>query len=76
MKTKNQSSLPSKYWLLILAVVCVILLGIERFADVISSTVTPFTFVCLPSFPAAKLLSARAGSFMTACISICIVVFI
>ena len=33
MKTKNQSSLPSKYWLLILAVVCVILLGIERFAD-------------------------------------------
>ena len=33
MKTKNQSSLPSKYWLLILAVVCVILLGVERFAD-------------------------------------------
>lgn len=33
MKIKNQSSLPSKYWLLILALVCMILLGIERFTD-------------------------------------------
>ncbi|MGF0032851.1 rod shape-determining protein MreC [Bariatricus sp. SGI.154] len=33
MKTKNQSSLSSKYWLIILAVICVILLGIERFTD-------------------------------------------
>lgn len=33
MKIKNQSSLPSKYWLLILALLCVILLGIERFTD-------------------------------------------
>lgn len=33
MKIKNQSSLPSKYWLIILAVVCVILLGVERFTD-------------------------------------------
>lgn len=33
MKTKNQSSLSSKYWLIILAVICVILLGIERFSD-------------------------------------------
>lgn len=33
MKIKNQSSFPSKYLLLILALVCVILLGIERFAD-------------------------------------------
>lgn len=29
MKIKNQSSLPSKYWLLILAVICLILMGIE-----------------------------------------------
>lgn len=29
MKIKNQSSLPSKYWLLILAVFCLILMGIE-----------------------------------------------
>lgn len=33
MKIKNQSSLSSKYWLLILAVICVLLLGAERFAD-------------------------------------------
>lgn len=33
MKIKNQSSLPSKYWLIILAVICVVLLGIERFTD-------------------------------------------
>ena len=33
MKIKNQSSLSSKYWLLIFAVICVLLLGIERFAD-------------------------------------------
>lgn len=33
MKTKNQSSLSSKYWLIILAVICVILLGVERFTD-------------------------------------------
>ena len=33
MKIKNQSSLPSKYWLLILALICMILLGIERFTD-------------------------------------------
>ncbi len=33
MKTKNQSSFSSKYWLIIITVVCVILLGIERFTD-------------------------------------------
>ena len=33
MKIKNQSSLSSKYWLLILAAICIILLGIERFSD-------------------------------------------
>lgn len=33
MKIKNQSSLSSKYWLLIFTVVCVILLGVERFSD-------------------------------------------
>lgn len=33
MKIKNQSSLPSKYWLLIFAVICVILLGVGRFTD-------------------------------------------
>lgn len=33
MKIKNQSSLSSRYWLLILAAVCVILLGVEAFAD-------------------------------------------
>lgn len=33
MKIKNQSSLPSKYWLLILAAICVLLLGVERFTD-------------------------------------------
>ncbi len=33
MKIKNQSSLPSKYWLLIFAIICVLLLGIERFTD-------------------------------------------
>lgn len=31
MKIKNQSSLPSKYWLLILVIVCVVLLGIDHF---------------------------------------------
>lgn len=33
MKNKNQSSFSSKYWLIIISVVCVILLGIERFTD-------------------------------------------
>lgn len=33
MKTKNQSSLPSKYWLIILAAVCAILLGVDRLTD-------------------------------------------
>ena len=33
MKIKNQSSLSSKYWLLILAAICIFLLGIERFSD-------------------------------------------
>ena len=33
MKTKNQSSFSSKYWLIIISVLCVILLGIERFTD-------------------------------------------
>lgn len=32
MKIKNQSSLPSKYLLLILAIVCVLLLGIDHFS--------------------------------------------
>lgn len=33
MKIKNQSSLSSKYWLLIFVAVCVLLLGVERFTD-------------------------------------------
>lgn len=33
MKIKNQSSLSSRYWLLILAAVCVILIGMEGFVD-------------------------------------------
>ena len=33
MKIKNQSSLPGKYWLLIFAVICVLLLGIGRITD-------------------------------------------
>jgi len=33
MKIKNQSSLSSKYWLLILAIICVILLGLGRVTD-------------------------------------------
>ena len=33
MKIKNQSSLSSKYWLMVLVAVCVLLLGIERFTD-------------------------------------------
>lgn len=34
MKIKKQSSLPSKYLLIILAVFCVVLLGIEQIADI------------------------------------------
>ncbi len=33
MKNKKQSSFSSKYWLIIISVLCVILLGIERFTD-------------------------------------------
>lgn len=33
MKIKNQSSLSSKYWLLILTIICVLFLGIDRFTD-------------------------------------------
>ena len=33
MKTKNKSSLPSKYWLIIIIVCCVILLGVEQITD-------------------------------------------
>ena len=33
MKAKNQFSLSSKYWLLILAVICIILMGLSGFAD-------------------------------------------
>ena len=33
MKAKNQFTLASKYWLLILAVVCIILMGLSGFAD-------------------------------------------
>lgn len=33
MKVKNQFSLSSKYWLLILAIVCIILMGLSGFAD-------------------------------------------
>ena len=33
MKIKNQSSLSSKYWLLIFSIICILLLGIERFTD-------------------------------------------
>lgn len=34
MKTKNQTTLPSKYWLLILAVVCIIMMGVSAYADI------------------------------------------
>lgn len=33
MKIKKQTSLSSKYWLLILMLICVLLLGVERFAE-------------------------------------------
>jgi len=33
MKIRNQSSLSSKYWLLVLAFICVLLLGLERLVD-------------------------------------------
>ena len=33
MKIKNQTSMPSKYWLVILAVICVGLMGIEAVSD-------------------------------------------
>lgn len=33
MKTRNQSSFSSKYWLIIISVVCIMLLVIERFMD-------------------------------------------
>ena len=33
MKIKNKSSLSSKYWLLIFAAICILLLGIGRFAE-------------------------------------------
>ena len=33
MKAKNQFSLSSKYWLLILAIVCIVLMGLSGFAD-------------------------------------------
>lgn len=33
MKAKNQFSLASKYWLLILAIICIILMGLSDFAD-------------------------------------------
>lgn len=33
MKTKNKSSFPSKYWLIIIIVCCVILLGVEQFTE-------------------------------------------
>lgn len=41
MKIKNQSSFPSKYWLLIVAVVCVILIGVGTVSDVGG----PFRFI-------------------------------
>ena len=33
MKTKNQISVSSKYWLLVLAIICIILMGLSGFAD-------------------------------------------
>lgn len=33
MKIKKQSSLSSKYWLIVLSVGCLLLMGVERFAD-------------------------------------------
>lgn len=33
MKIKNQTSLSSKYWLIILVLICLVLMGIERFTD-------------------------------------------
>ena len=36
MKTKNQFSLSSKYLLLILAIVCIILMGLSGFAEILA----------------------------------------
>lgn len=41
MKIKNQGTLPSKYWLLILAVGCIILMGVSTIAN----TTGPFRFI-------------------------------
>lgn len=33
MKTKNQTTLASKYWLLILSLICIILMGLSLVTD-------------------------------------------
>lgn len=33
MKIKKQSSLSSKYWLIVLSAGCLLLMGVERFTD-------------------------------------------
>ena len=61
MKIKNQSSLPSKYWLLIIAVVCILLMGIEHF----TGHAGPVTFVAnYTVIPMEKGIS-YAGTWMS-----------
>ena len=56
MKIKNQTSMPSKYWLVILAVICVGLLGIEAVSDVLSGL-----WQIIPLFPCRRASVMRAG---------------
>ena len=61
MKIKHQSSLPSKYWLLIIAVVCILLMGIEHF----TGHAGPVTFVAnYTVIPMEKGIS-YAGTWMS-----------
>lgn len=38
MKTKNQTTLASKYWLLILSLICIILMGLSLVTDKVNGT--------------------------------------
>ena len=48
MKTKNQTTLASKYWLLILSLICIILMGLSLVTDKVNGplrTVANYTIV-------------------------------
>ena len=48
MKTKNQTTLASKYWLLILSMICIILMGLSLVTDKVNGplrTVANYTIV-------------------------------